>query len=99
MCLGAVPQPRPFMPDAFQRPLLMPLQPPFAKLYLQKKQHDTDKETQGVSAIRSQVQPERKINKRTQNRLADIVRQTHLAIEAQAGNRPFKSFLLIEKHK
>ena len=91
--------PSPFMPDTFQRSLLVALQPPFAELNLQQEKHETDNQAQRISAIRSQIKPKRKINNRTGNGLSDIVAQTHLPIGTEAGHELLKACLLIKQDK
>lgn len=58
----------------------MSFQPPLAELYLQQKEYKTNKQTQRIPIIRSQIKSEGEINTSSNNRLGDVISQTHLVI-------------------
>ncbi len=49
------PQPGPLVPQAFKRPLLMPVQPPFAEFYLQYKYEKPYHQAYRIAAMRGEV--------------------------------------------
>ena len=93
------PQPCPFMPNTFQRSLLVTLQPPFTETDLQQEEHKPDYQTKRIATVRSEIQSEREINDSTGNRLSDIIAQTHFSIKAKIGYKLLEAFLLIKQHK
>lgn len=77
----------------------MPSKPPFAEPDLQQESKDSDQQTCRVSAVRRKIQAEREIDKSPDNRLRDVVCQTHSAVKAQAAHFSAESFILIKQHK
>ena len=61
--------PGPFMPEIFQRSLFVTREPPPAEPDLQQECAKTDQQARRISAIRSQIQAEREIDERPDDRL------------------------------
>lgn len=85
------------MPDIFQRPLFVLAEPPFAEPYLQQESTYSDEQAQRISAVGGKVQPEGEIDESPDDGLGDVVRQTHLAVEAQVADRLAELLALIER--
>lgn len=74
------------MPQAFERALLVPRQPPFAKTDLNEQKRGSDKQARHVVAPGSQVQPERKINQGAGTGLRDIIGKAHFSVITKGGS-------------
>lgn len=73
----------------------MSFQPPFAEANLQEEEQKTDQQTDGIPAIRRQIERKREIDNGSGNGLGDVVRQTHLTIKAQVGSQLLELFRLV----
>ena len=87
------------MPKAFQRTLLVTIEPPLAEHHLSEEYHEAYKQADGITAIRSEIQSKREIDDGSDDGLRYIVGQTHAAIETEIGNSFLKVLVLIKQHK
>ena len=87
------------MPNAFQRTLLVTLEPPFAEHHLSKEHHEANQQAHEVSTIRSEVQGKREIDDGSDDGLRYIVGQTHATIETEVANPLLEALVLIKQDK
>lgn len=87
------------MPKAFQRALLVPLEPPFAEHHLSKEHHKTNQQAHEVSAIRSEVQGKREIDDGSDDGLRYIIGQAHATIETEVAHPLLETLVLIKQYE
>ena len=87
------------MPKAFQRTLLVAIEPPLAEAHLSKEYHETYQQAHEVSAIRSEIQSKREIDDGSDDGLRYIVGQTHATIETEVTHPLLEALVLIKQHK
>ena len=87
------------MPEAFQWPLLVTIEPPLAEHHLSKEHHETYQQTNGLTAIWSEIQSKREIDDGSNDGLRDIVGQTHATVKTEIGYSFLKILVLKKEYE